>query len=314
MVDNSETVVLVEDDFILENNVKSAIEKEDIPVKTVKRDANLLKNLMKIKPAIVILDIDKDEDDEDDFETIFSIREEEKLKDTEVFVYSEELQVKAEVALRTVKISSFYTKNGPVEHLVRGINYHFSRDEIYNDYNPWEDSASEDEEEKPVDDVLSVEEATAKREAEDFNKMLTDLHTELDNKVSGTDEGPEIYYNLGVSYMEMDMLEMAAEQFGKCSLDPEWRFKSLNMLSLVYKKEGSYDKAIDTLKECYKIAPDDYAKLGCRYDIADSYVLMGRMEEAYKMFATVYKADPKFKDTRERLRDIKIEMKKSGKS
>ena len=318
MVDNSKIVVLVEDDFFLEKDILAAIEKEGIKGKLVKPGSKLVSNLISIKPSIVILDIEKDEDEDDDFETILSIKEEKKLNDTEIFIYSEELQVKAEVILRKNKISSFYTKSGPVEHLITGIKNHFSRDKIYDDYDPWKEMETDDgineEDDDEYANVVSVTEATKQQEADDFNKMLTDLHSELDQKIGATVDGAETYYNLGVSYYEMDMLEMAADQLTKSSLDSDWKFKSMNMLSAVYKKETSYEKAIEALKECYKIAPDDFAKLGCRYEIADTYVSMGRLQEAYKMFISVYRGDQKFKDIRQRLLDVKASIQENGKA
>ncbi len=450
MGDHIETIALVADKFMVDMKIEEQLKKEGFNAVMVKKAPDLIKALVKLSPAIIIIDLDHQNQD-NPLAVISAIKKEAQLKESEVFIYTEGIDVRTEVALRKLKVQSYFTKSKNTELLINGVRNHFSWDEMTQEYNPWEDEEENDddyiydlrEEEqiiekqlvkrprhrppdrpsrpaatdgaptatpaqqrrpapppqeaapppqeaappareepapaaktpsdieessinlpgmlpedqkesdtnefmemltdfqngisKKLDDVekapghgqaaevenqiiqdgpFKAENLTSEGEAlltqpenftntDEFQDLLNEFHAGLDNKLANMEKGHESHYNLGISYFEMGLFEQALEQFEKCVGTQEYKLRSMNMIGAIHRKLGAYDKAVESFKACHMNAPDEYSKLSFRYEIADTFMTQGKMRDAYKMFATVYKVDKGFKDTRAKLIKIK---------
>ncbi len=322
MNNQTRSIALVEDEFTLKTGLNGKLEKEGFKMESLKLSPDIIKKLVALNPSIIIMDLDESQPD-DPFRIIAAIKKEEKLKEAELFVYTVKIDVKTEVGLRKLKIVSYFTKSEDPLYLIEGIRNHFSWDEMSREYDPFEEYDLKEENKEPVEragnekaglhDVAEATQPADYVDSEEFKEMLDEFHEGIDQKLEGSDQGPEAYYNLGISYFEMELLDQALGQLEKSSKDPDWKLKSMTMIGAVHRRKGDFDKAAHTFKVCYQLAGDSFAKLGFRYEIADTLAAQGKLVDAYKMFATVYKADKSFKDTRNRLLEIKASLESENK-
>lgn len=121
-------------------------------------------------------------------------------------------------------------------------------------------------------------------------------------------------FDRGMALFNEGQAEQAIEMFEKAAQAPETRLKSLNMLGAAYKKTGDLEKALQSFKTGHQEAKDNATRLDFHYEIADAYMAQGKLKEAYKLFADIYKVDKAFRDTRAKLLEIKssIESAKKG--
>jgi tetratricopeptide (TPR) repeat protein len=197
------------------------------------------------------------------------------------------------------------------------------------EYDPFEGMMDDDEDEESTsreEEISPREESSTPtvadkpkqpdnyEKSDEFKEMLNEFHEGIEKKLEGTDEGPEAFYNLGVSYYEMGLMDQAMDQLEKSCKAPEWKLSSLSMIGAIHRNQGEYDKAVKTFTICYQSTTDAFAKLGFRYEIADTMAVQGKFVEAYKMFATVYKADKGYRDTRNRLLEIKATLESKNKT
>lgn len=327
MSEQTRPIVVIEDEFTLKTGLKELLTKEGFKTESLKPSADMLSKLVSLNPSIIITDTDQ-ENLSDPFKMVAAIKKTEKLRESELFVYTESIDVKKEVGLRKLKIVSYFTKSKTPKHLVSGIKNHFSWEEMSQEYDPFE-GMKDEESASSVDEVAPLEDGSAPlapakppqpeiaeklakpdnyEKSGEFQEMLDEFHEGIEKKLEGTEDGPEAYYNLGVSYFEMGLMDQALAQLKKSSKSPEWKLNSLNMIGAILRNQGQYDKAITTFKVCYKCATEAFEKLGFRYEIADTQFVQGKLVDAYKMFATVYKADKGFRNTRERLVQIKATL------
>jgi len=343
MSEQKRPIAVIEDEFTLKTGLKDLLEKQGFKAESLKLSSDILSKLVSLNPSIIITDLDED-NPSDPFKIVSAIKSTKKLSESELFVYTGSIDVKKEVGLRKLKIISYFTKSANPEHLVSGIKNHFSWEEMSREYDPFKELEEQEESEVNVEDLIPLEEDQKQSEkasrttqniedmpplAEDhiqpkvlqtaqpdnsdknneFLDMLSEVHDVIEKKLDEIDDSPEACYNLGVSHFEKGLMSKALVELEKSSKSPDWKLKSLSMIGAIHRNQGEFDKAIGIFRLCYKCAADDFAKLGLRYEIADTQDIQGKLADAYKMFATVFKADKNFKDTRERLLKIKAALK-----
>jgi len=342
MSEQTRSIAVIEDEFTLKTGLKKMLEQEGFKAESLKPSSDILSKLVSLNPSIIITDLDQ-KNPADPFKTVSAIKSTEKLNESELFVYTGSIDVKIEVGLRKLKIVSYFTKSTNPEHLVTGIKNHFSWEEMSSEYDPFKEMEEEEGASQNLEDVVPLEEGRtqpeipeAPRRVEDvapleedqiqpeipeapqhdnsdnnneFLDMLSEVHNVIEKKLDGIDENPEACYNMGVSYFEKGLMDQALAQLEKSSESPDWKLSSLSVIGAIHRNQGEFDKAIVIFSRCYKCTADSFARLGFRYEIADTQDIQGKLAEAYKMFATVYKADKGFRDTRERLLKIKAALK-----
>ncbi len=320
MSEQTRPIAVIEDEFTLRTGLKGALEQEGFKAESLKPSSDILSKLVSLNPSIIITDLDQ-KNPADPFKTVSAIKSAEKLNESELFVYTGSIDVKIEVGLRKLKIVSYFTKSANPEHLVTGIKNHFSWGEMSSEYDPFKEMEEEEGASQNLEDVAPLEEDQTQPEVSkaprhdnsdnnnEFLDMISEVHDVIEKKLDGIDERPEACYNMGVSYFEKGLMDQALAQLERSSESPDWKLRSLSVIGAIHRNQGEFDKAIGIFSRCYKCTADSFAKLGFRYEIADTQDTQGKLAEAYKMFATVYKADKGFRDTRERLLKIKAALK-----
>ena len=333
MTDRTRPIVIFEDAHTKQRNLKGALEKDGFSVVSLDRAPDMLTKAAAAKPAIIITDFDVDK--AHPLKVVEALKANPAFKETEIFIYSESIDVKMEVALRKLKISSWFIKSEKAADLIGGVRTHFSWDQMSQEYDPFAGMEDENERADAVTDengnpvgeefhatagggaprtsselveVIEVTKPKPLEESESFKEMFSDFQAGIEKKLEGDANSAETFYNLGVSYLEMGMDKQALEQFEKIAANPEWKQRATQMTGVACRKLGDYNRAIESFKSCYQATADEYAKLDFRYEIADTLMTMGKLKEAYQMFATVFKADKDFKDTKAKLIQIKTTL------
>lgn len=332
MTDRSRPIVIFEDAHTKQRNLKGTLEKDGFSVVSIERAPDMLAKAAAAKPAIIITDFDADK--AHPLKIIEALKANAAFKETEIFIYSDSIDVKQEVALRKLKISSWFIKSEKSADLIGGVRTHFSWDEMSKEYDPFAGMEEEERREQALDEdgnpvgeefhaaprtdaprasselveVIEVTKPKSLEDSESFKEMFSDFQAGIEKKLEGDANSAESFYNLGVSYLGMGMDQQALEQFEKIARDQDWKQRATQMIGVTCRKLGDYNRAIESFKACYQSTADEYAKLDFRYEIADTLMTMGKLKEAYQMFATVFKADKDFKDTKAKLIQIKTTL------
>ena len=263
-------------------------------------------NLAALTPDIIITDFDE-ENTSDPFHIITRIRGDERLKNAEIFFYSASIDVKTEIALRKLKIISYFIKSDNIGHMVDAVQTHFQNIEAPQDGRFDEDLQALEVQEPEANFVNNVE-AEGGGDTDEFNTLFSEFVDGVEKTVKTNVNPSEALYNLAVSYYEMGLYDKAIEEFGKVGQSPDWRLKSLIMTGMAQKKMGDLEKAVETFKAGYRDATDELGKTGFLYELGDTLEVMGKKGEAYKMFAAVYQRNKEFHDVRARLINLKTAM------
>src|SRR4030066_323337 len=110
-------------------------------------------------------------------------------------------------------------------------------------------------------------------------------------------EKANAHYQLGVSYLNEDKVQMAYVEFQKAiELDPNNK-DVLNALGLIYLRFDDLPKAIDAYKGAIKRSPDYYPSY---YGLALCYNAKGQYGDAASAFTRAIELDPFFMGDREK--------------
>jgi tetratricopeptide (TPR) repeat protein len=132
-----------------------------------------------------------------------------------------------------------------------------------------------------------------------FNSFKRGIQEQL-----GEDE-TEAHYDLGIAYREMGLLEDAIREFELASRGDERRLGSLALLGACKVDAGRPKEAVADLSKALKLAArDPEATKGLRYELASALEACGEKDRALKAYGLVKKADPDFRDVRQRIKEL----------
>ena len=142
------------------------------------------------------------------------------------------------------------------------------------------------------------------------DQSLDDIFEEFKKGVEqqAVKEDVDTHYNLGVAYKEMGLLDDAIGEF---ILTPEHEPKFLQsryMLGLCYMEKGEYQNAITeiqgALSNCESAHSDARELMSLHYDLALAYQGAGDRNSALNEFQRVYEADPGYRDTKNKIKEL----------
>ncbi|MBI5816377.1 MAG: tetratricopeptide repeat protein [Nitrospinae bacterium] len=325
MTENKDKVIaLLTDGFMEKHGVREKLAAEGFKVESYSAlSGETVEKLAAARPDIIIGD-DDPANAADSFHFFKRLKEDPRFKETELFFYTGAIDVKTEISIRRLKITSYFIKSENVGHLVDGVLQHYIQKDLDKDDSRWKkeinDLEIQEAEEARADEASSSytgDEYTSGQSLEntaEFSDMVDTFHKGIEAKL-GTDESSfEAYYNLGISYLEMGLFPQALAEFEKVKSSPAWKLKAVNMIGQTQRKMGEPDKAVETFKAGFKETADTFTKMGFLYEIADTMESQGKNQEAYKAFATIYQQNKEFKDVRSRLITLKNLIESKGKA
>jgi tetratricopeptide (TPR) repeat protein len=113
------------------------------------------------------------------------------------------------------------------------------------------------------------------------------------------------HYDLGMAYLEMDLLAEAIREYQMASRSPQYQVKCLEMIGLCFVKQNQPQLAIRQLnKGLTLIGADSEESLGIKYNLALAYEMVGDDDNARRYFEDVYVVDVTFRDVAEKMRKL----------
>lgn len=128
-----------------------------------------------------------------------------------------------------------------------------------------------------------------------LNELLDELKEGVDSAIDDADVSS--HYDLGVSFKEMGLFDMAIDEFQKSVKDKAFEMKSLEMLGQCFLEKGELSLAENTLIKAMSIkgkANTDY--LGIKYTLGKLYEQKKMFNEALKLFTEIFSIDKNFQD------------------
>jgi tetratricopeptide (TPR) repeat protein len=133
-------------------------------------------------------------------------------------------------------------------------------------------------------------------------------HTQISALIDddfGGGQGEDDYrshYDLGMAYMEMDLLSEAIREYQVASRSPQFQVKCLEMIGLCFVRQNQPQLAIKQLsKGLAMIGTDSEESLGMKYNLGLAYEMVGDFAAARVNFEDVYVVDVTFRDVAEKV-------------
>jgi tetratricopeptide (TPR) repeat protein len=134
---------------------------------------------------------------------------------------------------------------------------------------------------------------------------VADIVSQFDAKVKA-DVDVEDYrshYDLGMAYLEMDLLPEAIREFQFASNSSLYRVRCLEMIGLCFLKQNQPRLAIKQLEKGLDLVDEgDHESLGLQYNLGLAYEMTGDEEKARMCFEDVYVVDVAFRDVSEKVK------------
>lgn len=138
------------------------------------------------------------------------------------------------------------------------------------------------------------------REGGDVNEVIADFR-EATLDILDLDDF-QAHYDLGTTYMEMELFDEAAAEFELSSRGEDFALASQEMLGYCFLRKGQIDLALRELEKGLAIdGYQDEHKLGLFYNLGIACGVVDREQEAIGHFQRILEIDPEFRDTRSRL-------------
>ena len=320
----SKKVLIVEDEYIKKVGLLNALKERQLTVIAI-TGKDIVPQIEKALPAVVITDIDYNALPGEEAALLQEIREHPKLRGTSIFVYTTSLTVSLEVQLRKLKIDSMFTKEENTDSIVQSVTNFFepkkeddttlldrarnygqglglSQKEVDEILKMKKDALQTTQKTQPVNQVSPKNVAEESNFAEMFGEFSEKIHEQLG-------EGDmETFYNLGISYMDMELYQEAINEFERSKTTDQFKLESLSQIGVCMRKLNKHGAAIDNFKAAAITTKDPVEIMGIKYEIGITLTEAGKMKDAFNMLGSIYKQDKTYRDVAKRLVEIKKKL------
>jgi len=125
-----------------------------------------------------------------------------------------------------------------------------------------------------------------------------------DDEDGGDGDDYRSHYDLGMAYLEMDLLAEAIREFQFASRSKQYQVKSLEMIGVCFLNQNQASLAIKQLKKGLSlIGENDSEALGLKYNLGLAYEMAGDRPNAKSAFEDVYVEDVTFRDIGEKIKE-----------
>jgi tetratricopeptide (TPR) repeat protein len=149
-----------------------------------------------------------------------------------------------------------------------------------------------------LEGVLDAEPAEEQSLAEVFAAFKREVEVQVG------DRDPRTYYDLGIAYKEMGLLEDALEAFRTAAAAPVLFREASSMAAMVHAERGELQDAVAAYRRALAPGPGSIDEQGLRYALAEVLVQAGEVEEARDLLRGIVSSNPGYRDARERLAEV----------
>ncbi len=119
-------------------------------------------------------------------------------------------------------------------------------------------------------------------------------------------EDTETHYNLGIAYMEMELLDDAMREFKIALKNPVFEFDCYARLGLSLMTKGDYEEAVSNFLKGLKVSGrTDEERKGLMYELGLAYEAAGSAHEALEVFKSVYEMDKGFREVSYKIKKLR---------
>jgi tetratricopeptide (TPR) repeat protein len=163
-------------------------------------------------------------------------------------------------------------------------------------------ATSVEEESTPVADSVADDgnEDRVEELGEQGASRVVDLFREQIGSQIG-DQDHASHYDLGMTYMEMDLVTEAIAEFRQALGGEDYRRRCLELLATCYSRTGEPAQAATHWRAAIAEAGDAVEEMALRYELACALTEAGQVDEAREELQEVLRRDPAFLDAQERL-------------
>ncbi|MCK5407956.1 MAG: tetratricopeptide repeat protein, partial [Candidatus Krumholzibacteria bacterium] len=117
-----------------------------------------------------------------------------------------------------------------------------------------------------------------------------------------SDDDYRSHYDLGMAYMEMDLLPEAIREYQFAARSPKYQARALEMIGLCFLNQNQATLAIKQLTKGLEVIGDHESEaLGMKYNLGLAYEMAGDFERAKGAFEDVYVEDVTFREVAEKI-------------
>jgi len=117
-----------------------------------------------------------------------------------------------------------------------------------------------------------------------------------------TEDDHRSHYDLGMAYLEMDLMAEAIREFQLASKSDAFQSRALEMIGLCFLKQNQPNLAIKQLTKGLQLIGDEESEvLGIKYNLGLAYEMIGDVEKALGAFEDVYVEDVTFREVAQKI-------------
>ncbi len=137
----------------------------------------------------------------------------------------------------------------------------------------------------------------------ELSSIVSEFREKVDEKVGMVDL--ESRFNLGIAYLEQDLLDEAIKEFMLASQERTWEMECYTNLGECYKRKSDFNEAIKWYAKAIDLVDEDSIQaFALKYEIASLYEEMNELDRALKLFSEVRDWNPEYGDVTARIKNL----------
>lgn len=137
----------------------------------------------------------------------------------------------------------------------------------------------------------------------ELSAIVADFNIKVDKKIGTADL--EARYNLGIAYLEQDLLDEAIKEFMLASQDEKWEMESFTNLGECHKRKNDLSEAINWYEKALDLTETNSVQaFVLKYEIAALYEEQKDFDKALRLFVEIMEWNSEYGDVTSRIQDI----------
>ncbi len=137
----------------------------------------------------------------------------------------------------------------------------------------------------------------------ELSAIVTEFGKKIDDRIGTADL--ETRYNLGIAYMEQDLIDEAIKEFMLAYQDRKWEMECYTNLGECYKRKNDLREAIKWYEKAMSLVGEDSIQaFALKYEIASLYEAQSESDKALKLFSEVKNWNPDYGDVTSRIETL----------
>jgi len=167
------------------------------------------------------------------------------------------------------------------------------------------DSAARIEEE--LEAISTIFKLQKKGNTTTFEKDLSDIVAEFKEgvKKSVDKKDHESHFNLGIAFLEQDLLDDAIEEFKLASMDDSPSVECYSLISNCYRKKKDFQEVVNWLEKALKLCEEGSSQyLALKYELASCYEELNEKDKAMAIYDEIKNWDSEYRDVAKKIKAL----------